>query len=364
VRKEEGLGNLTTPIKIRELQRKLYIKAKEEPDFRFYSLYDKLCREDILSHAYRCCRANAGSPGVDGISFAHIDSEGAEEWVRKLSEELKAKQYKPDAIRRVYIPKASGGQRPLGIPTIRDRVVQMAAVIVLEPIFETDLQEEQHAYRRKRDAKGAVKQVLSLLQKGHTEVVDADLSGYFDTIPHQELMKSVARRVVDSEVLHLVKMWQEAPVEERGEDGRKKRNTPNKDTGKGIAQGGVTSPLLANIYMRRFILGFKKLGFTREFGARIVNYADDLVICCKRNAEGALEAMREIMGRLKLTVNEKKTRVCRLPEEGFDFLGYTFEQMRSPRKNGHPYIGTRPSAKSVKRMKEAIHEETTRQRDG
>jgi group II intron reverse transcriptase/maturase len=358
VRKDRRLGNLKTPEKIRELQRKLYIKAKQEPEFRFYLLYDKIYREDILEHAYRRCRANDGSPGVDGISFKDIESASRKEWLGNLSEELKAQTYKPDAIKRVMIPKAGGGSRPLGIPTIRDRVAQMAAVIVLEPIFEADFPDEQHGYRPKRDAKGAVGQVLSLLRSGHREVVDADLKSYFDTIPHQELMKSVARRVVDKKVLRLVKLWQEAPVEEEGGDGRKRRTTPNKDARRGISQGGVTSPLLSNIYMRRFIVWFKSLGFEEMFGARIVNYADDFVICCKRGAKELFELVRKMMTKLKLTVNEEKTRVCRLPEEAFNFLGYTFERLYSPRKGGHAYIGVRPSKKSINKMKESIHEKT------
>jgi group II intron reverse transcriptase/maturase len=205
-----------------------------------------------------------------------------------------------------------------------------------------------------------VREVHGLLVSGYRDVVDADLSGYFDTIPHAELMKSVARRVVDRRMLHLVKMWLDAPVEELGERGRKKRTTTNRDAKKGIPQGSPISPLLSNLYMRRFILGWKQAGLEQKLGARIVNYADDLVICCKGNAaETALIAMRHMMTRLKLTVNEEKTRTCRLPDGEFDFLGYTFGRRYSP-KTGRTYIATRPSKKSIKRMIETVHVQTSR----
>jgi group II intron reverse transcriptase/maturase len=204
-----------------------------------------------------------------------------------------------------------------------------------------------------------VKAVLNLLRTGHQQVIDADLSGYFDSIPHAELMKCVSRRVSDKHVLHLIKMWLDAPVEEKDEHGNRKRTTSNRDTGRGTPQGAVISPLLSNLYMRRFILGWKKLGYARRWSAHIVNYADDYVICCKGQAEEAMSAMREMMMRLKLTINEKKTHVCRLPQERFDFLGYTFGRCYSP-KNGHAYISVRPSRKSIKRMVENITRETRR----
>ena len=313
--------NLATPLGVQKLQKALHDKAKGSPSFRFYALYDKVYRKDVLAHAYQCCRANGGAAGVDGQSFEDIEKYGVERWLDELAEELKSRTYRPLPVRRVYIPKPDGKQRPLGVPTIRDRTVETAAVLVLEPIFEADLQPEQYAYRAGRSALDAVKHVHKLINTGHGEIVDADVSGYFDSLPHSELLKSVARRVVDGAMLHLIKMWLEAPVEETDEHGRKHRSTRNRDDGRGTPQGAPISPLLSNLYMRRFVLGWKKLGHEKRLRAYIVNYADDLVICCRGNAEEALATMRGIMKKLKLTVNETKTRVCKLPEEKLDFLG-------------------------------------------
>ena len=351
---------LTPPEKVGKLQTALHTKAKQSPDYRFYALYDKVYRADVLDYAYRLCRANDGSPGVDGQTFASIDAYGEERWLGELAEELRKKEYRPKAVRRVYIPKPDGKQRPLGIPTIRDRVVQTATLVVLEPVFEADLQDEQHAYRPGRSAQDAVRRIESLLRRGHTEVVDADLSGYFDSIPHAELMKSVARRVSDRHLLHLIKMWLVAPVEETDQRGHTRRTTRNKDEGRGTPQGAPISPLLSNLYMRRFVLGWKALGHEKRLSARIVNYADDLVILCRRGrADDAMIAMRDMMERLKLTVNEQKTRLARLPEDTFDFLGFTFGRLRD-RRTGRAYYGGRPSLKSIKRLRRRIHEETMR----
>jgi len=298
---------------------------------------------------------------VDGVDFEAIEKYGEEQWLGELAERLKKKTYQPEAVKRVFIPKPNGKLRPLGIPTITDRVVQTAAMLVLEPIFEADLQPEQYAYRPERGAQDAVKAVHRLLNTGHSLVVDADLSGYFDSIPHAELMKSVARRIVDRNVLHLIREWLNAPVEEDNGHGRRKRTTINKDTGRGTPQGAPISPLLSNLYMRRFLLGWKTLGYARRLSAHIVNYADDFVICCKGQADKAMAAMRGIMETLKLTVNEEKTHLCRVPQERFDFLGYTFGRCYK-RDGGRAYIGTTPSKKSVKRMVENITIETDRRR--
>jgi RNA-directed DNA polymerase len=351
--------SLIPPPKVQKLQAALHAKAKGSPDYRFYLLYDKLYRADVLAFAYRCCIANGGAAGVDGQTFEAIEEYGERRWLDELTEELKNRTYRPQPVRRVYIPKPDGKQRPLGIPTVKDRVVQMATVLVLGPIFEADLQPEQYAYRPDRGALDAVQQVHAWLAKGHTEVVDADLSGYFDSIPHAELMKSVARRVSDRHVLHLIKMWLLTPVEERDERGRVQRTTRNKDEGRGTPQGAPISPLLSNLYMRRFVLGWKMLGHEARLNAHIVNYADDFVICCHGTAAKAMNAMRAMMTRLKLTVNETKTRRCRAWEESFDFLGYTIGKCYSP-KTGRAYLGTRPSRKKIARLCRAIHAMTGR----
>jgi RNA-directed DNA polymerase len=351
--------SLSTPESVQKLQTALHDKAKEAPNFRFYALYDKVYRKDVLAFAYECCKANGGAAGVDGQTFEDIEAYGKERWLDELAQELKRRTYQPLPVRRVYIPKPDGKQRPLGVPAIRDRAAEMAAVLVLEPIFEADLQPEQYAYRQDRSALDAVKHVHKLINTGHGEIVDADLSSYFDTLPHFELLKSIARRVVDRAMLHLIKMWLEAPVEETDERGNKRRSTRNRDEGRGSPQGSPISPLLSNLYMRRFVLGWKKLGHEKRLTAYIVNYADDLVICCRNRAEEALDTMRHMMTKLKLTVNETKTRVCKLPEEKFDFLGYTFGRCYSP-KTGRAYLGTTPGKKRVQRICAAISEETRR----
>lgn len=350
---------LQAPHKVQKLQTTLHAKAKDQPDLRFYSLYDKVYRDDVLVHAFRLTKANGGSAGVDGQTFSDIEAYGMERWLGELADELRKKTYRPQPVRRVYIPKPDGQQRPLGIPVIRDRVAQAAAVLVLAPIFEADLEPEQYAYRPDRSAHDAVRHVHSLLNTGHRGVVDADLSGYFDSIPHAELMKSVARRVSDRHMLQLIKLWLVMPVEEDDGKGGRRRSNPAKRAKRGIPQGAPISPLLSNVYMRRFVLGWKRLGHAERLDAHIVNYADDFVILCRGTANEAMTAMREMMGRLRLTVNEHKTYLCQSPDTSFDFLGYTFGRCYAVR-TGHSYIGTRPSAKSIAKVCRAISDMTSR----
>jgi RNA-directed DNA polymerase len=351
---------LEPPESVRKLQTALQAKAKGAPSYRFYLLYDKLYRRDILRYAYDRCKSNKGAPGVDRQDFEDIEAYGEDRWLDELADKLHRKTYRPEAVRRVWIPKADGKKlRPLGIPRIADRVVMTAAVVVLEPIFEVDMPAEQHGYRPNLSAHTAVTTVGRLINGGHTRIIDADLADYFGSIPHDELLKSVARRVSDRRLLHLIKMWLEAPVEEDDGRGGTKRTTPAKDAGRGVPQGAPISPLLANLYMRRFVLGWKKRGLETRLGAKIVSYADDLVICCKGNAEEAMTEMRRLMMQLGLTVNEAKTHIRRLPEEKFDFLGYTFGRYYSP-KTGRAYLCPQPSKKSVRRIIGKIREATER----
>jgi group II intron reverse transcriptase/maturase len=355
--------SLRPPERLQKLQAALHAQAKAKPSQRFHALYDKVYRPDVLADAYDCCKANGGAAGVDGQTFADIGEYGLVRWLGELAEELRSKTYRPSAVRRVWIPKPDGKQRPLGIPTIRDRVVQTAAMLVLSPIFEADLQPEQHAYRPDLSALDAVEQVRRLLVSGHTHVVDADLSGYFDSVPHAELMQSLRRRIVDGSMLHLLKMWLETPVEEIDERGNKRRTTRNKDEGRGTPQGAPISPLLSNLYMRRFVLGWKALGHEAGLDAHVVNYADDFVICCRGTADRAMQTVRDMMLRLKLTVNEAKTHVRRVPAETFDFLGYTFGLQRSNR-TGRWFLGPAASKKRIVRVCQKISTMTDRKRAG
>ena len=344
--------SLETPDKIRTLQRKLYEKAKREPNFRFYLLYDKVWRADILRHAYDLACANKGAPGVDGVTFEQIEASGLEDWLVRLGEELRAKTYRPQPVRRVMIPKPGGGERPLGIPTIRDRVAQTAAKLVVEPIFEADMDPAAFGYRPQRGATEAIQAVMVLLRQGYTDVVDADLSRYFDTVPHAELMASIGRRIADGDMLRLIKLWLQSPVETTDGNGVK-RMEGGKAVKRGVPQGGVVSPMLANLYMNRFLKHWRGSGCDEAFRARVVNYADDFVILSRGRAAEALAWTDRVMTRLGLTLNRTKTRLCDARKEPFDFLGYGFG-VHIFRQTGRRYLGASPSKKSVQRLKDKV----------
>jgi RNA-directed DNA polymerase len=359
--KSPGIGaSLPTPLdSVRTLQSALRAKAKSEAAYRFYSLWDKVCREDVLYEAYRRCRANRGAPGVDGETFARIEEHGLATWLQRLTRELRTRQYQCAPLLRVWIPKANGGQRPLGIPTIRDRVAQMAVLLVLGPVFDEDLFPWQYGFREGMDAKMALRRIhFGIADRGAREVVDADLSDYFTSIPHGDLLRCVARRVADGTVLAIISQWLDASVVERVDGGGEIGTTVARDANRGTPQGGVISPLLANLYFRRFMLAWYQGGHARRLQAEVVNYADDFVILCREGMGAEAMAMRRLMSKLGLTVNEKKTRLVKLPEERFDFLGYTVGWFYGFR--GRPYWGTAPSMKSIKRLRERIHDETTR----
>jgi RNA-directed DNA polymerase len=349
---------LKTPEEIRELQRKLYRKAKQEKEYRFYLLYDKIYRPDILNHAYRLVKANKGAPGIDGETFGNIEERegGAEKYLEEIAGELKRKEYKPQAVRRVYIPKTAGGKRPLGIPVIKDRVVQMAVKIVIEPIFEADFQENSYGFRPKRNAHQAVEDVNNHLLKGKTDVIDADISKYFDTIPHDRLLQLVAKRIVDKQILKLIKMWLKAPIVEEREDGKKEY----KGNEKGTPQGGVISPLFANIYLNVLDTLWAVKKVQEKLGARLVRYADDSVILCRGNADRILKGVKLVLNDLGLSLNEEKTRIVDARQEMFQFLGFSIGIKRGKR-TGREYPHTEPSKKALKHIRSEIKRLTTEQ---
>ena len=331
---------LKTPEHIRELQTKLYQKAKQEAGFRFYALYDKVYRKDIIEHAYHLVKANKGAPGIDGITFEALE-EGAERYLETVIEELRNKTYKASPVRRVYIPKPDGGKRPLGIPTIKDRVVQMAVKLVIEPLFEADFQDSSYGFRPGRDAHQAMNEVSLQLRCKNTQVIDADIRKYFDTIPHDKLLKAVAKRIVDKNILALIKMWLKAPIVE--EDGGKRTYKGNDQ---GTPQGGVISPLLANIYLDTLDAAMKM--------ARLVRYADDLVVLCRYNVRPIFDRMVAVLANLGLTLNPDKTRILNAGEEGF-----TTQIRRNPR-TGKTFPLIVPSKKAVGRIRQEIKDATCR----
>ncbi len=342
----------STQLKVRAFQRKLYLASKQKKDFRFYSLYDKVYRLDVLMESCRQCRANGGSPGCDGVTFSDIEGKGLVPWLREISESLRKREYKPQAVRRVFIAKPGqpGKFRPLGIPTIRDRVVQGACKIVIEPIFEADLNEGSYGYRPKRGAADAVKRIESSIKEGYRCVYDADLKGYFDNIPHDRLMAKIERRESDKSILALLRQFLRAPVLFTDENGTSTITKPNM----GTPQGGVISPLFANIYLN----DFSNLITTKK-PCRMISHADDFVILHRQPyTERQVEWFKERLALEGLPINEAKTRVVdmRKQKAEFGFLGFTFKMVASRWSKSGPYLRVQPSTKSQQRFKAAIRD--------
>jgi len=349
--KKPKRSEMSDEERVRDFQRKLYLKAKQEKAIRFYVLYDKIYLKHFLRESYKRVKANGGSSGVDGITFEKIEADGVEKFIEEIKNEIETFSYKPQAVKRVMIPKANGNQRPLGIPTIKDRVVQMSCKMVIEPIFEADFEDSSYGFRPKRSASDAMKSIKENLQEGRTEVYDADLQSYFDTIPHDKLLITIAKRISDKNVIHLIKLWLKVPIEENGKMSGGKKNKV------GIPQGGVISPLLSNIYLHLLDRIINKVGsLYTKLDIKIVRYADDFVLLGVKIPIEAIKELQKILAKMELKLNEEKSRLLSAKAEKFDFLGFSIRYEKDIHGRDKKYWNISPSQKSQKQIRIKIKE--------
>lgn len=344
--------DMTSEERVRLLQLKLYLKAKQEVNYKFYVLYDKIFQKHILTEAYKRSRSKGGSPGIDKQSFAKIELYGREKFLQELSEEIRKKTYKPEAVKRVWIPKENGGLRPLGIPTIKDRVVQQACKLIIEPIFEASFDDSSHGFRPKHSAKDAIIEIRKELRKGSNTVYDADLSKYFDTIPHDKLIIALKERIADPRVLNLIKLWLKVPIREEGG-----KYTGGKKNNQGTPQGGVISPLLANIYMNLLDrIVNKHNGKFEQAGIKMIRYADDFILIGKHISQEMIALVHDYLNRMGLIINTDKSHMVSAKEESFDFLGFTFSYSRSIYSKTSKFWKIEPKQNSQKKIRQKLND--------